>query len=366
MSSMHKNQFIPDYTVVPGDVLQEYLDDLGMTQAELSIRAGLAKKTINEIIKAKSPITPETALKLERILGRPAHFWSQLERQYQDDLARLADAARMQSHLAWLPKLPVNDMAKLGWIARHKDKLDQLEAILRFFGVSSPAQWAELWCAHLAFYRQTQHCQKSAEAISAWLRQGELRAQQMECAPYDQKHFQSVLAEIRGLTRDDPEVFVPKLTALCASAGVAVVFVPELPKMGVWGATRWIGGKAVLQLSLRYKSNDHLWFTFFHEAGHILKHGRKDIFIEGKDLDGENAEKEADAYARDMLIPPARMRQFLAEKPWSHASIQAFAKDIGIAPGIVVGRMQHDKHLPYNTHLNKLKISYRWKPENAQ
>ena len=69
--------------------------------------------------------------------------------------------------------------------------------------------------------------------------------------------------------------------------------------------------KAVMQLSLRYKSNDQLWFTFFHEAGHIIKHGRKEIFIEGTNPDGEK-EEEANVFARDKLIPPAAFRFFQA------------------------------------------------------
>ena len=78
------NQYLPDYIVRPGEVLEEYLENLSMTQAELATRTGLTKKTINEIIKGKSPITHETALKFERTLGRPAHFWNNLEQQFQE------------------------------------------------------------------------------------------------------------------------------------------------------------------------------------------------------------------------------------------------------------------------------------------
>jgi HTH-type transcriptional regulator / antitoxin HigA len=118
MSSMQTNRFVHDYLVTPDEVLEEYLEDLGMTQAELADRTGLAKKTINEIIKAKSPITPETALKLERTLGRFAHFWSNLERQYQDDRTRLAEKERLGTYLEWLDKVPVKDMAKQEWIPK--------------------------------------------------------------------------------------------------------------------------------------------------------------------------------------------------------------------------------------------------------
>ncbi len=90
MGDSNRNQYIPDYLVTPREVLEKYLDAHGMSQVEFAARTGMAKKTINEIIKGKASITPDTALKLERALGRPAHFWSNLERQFQEHRARLA------------------------------------------------------------------------------------------------------------------------------------------------------------------------------------------------------------------------------------------------------------------------------------
>ncbi|RLC11921.1 MAG: addiction module antidote protein, HigA family [Deltaproteobacteria bacterium] len=359
MANKKTNQYIPDYIVPPGEVLKDYLESLGMTQAELAARTGLTKKTINEIIKGKSPITHETALKFERALGRPAHFWNNLERQFQEDRIRLAEQQRLESYLDWLKKVPVNAMTKLGWIAKHKDKTRQLEEVLRFFGVASPKQWQEVWHNYQVAYRQTQCLKTSAESVSAWLRRGEIEALEIKCAPFNRKRFLKILDDVRDLTRKSPNIFVPELVNLAASAGVAVVFVHELPKTGVFGATRWLKGKAVLQLSLRYKSNDHLWFTFFHEAGHILKHGRKEIFIEGNGLDGEK-EEEANAFARDKLIPPVAYRRFLST--WDGRSlepIRRFAEEINVAPGIIVGRLQFEERLP-RSHGNKLKVFYRW------
>ena len=359
MANKQVNQYIPDYVVPPGEVLEDYLESLGMTQAELAARTGLTKKTINKIIKGKSPITHETALKFERALGRPAHFWNNMERQFQEDRIRLAEHQRLESYLDWLKKVPVNAMAKLGWISKHRNKYEQLETVLRFFGVASPEQWHEVWQEYQVAYRQTQRFETSAESVSAWLRRGEIEARKIRCAPFDRKRFLAILNEIRGLTREPPDIFVPELVNLAASAGVAVVFVPELPKTGVFGATRWLRGKAVIQLSLRYKSNDQLWFTFFHEAGHILRHGRKEIFIEGNGLDGEK-EEEANTFARDKLIPPVAYRRFLST--WDGRSlepIRRFAQGIDIAPGIVVGRLQFENRLP-KSHGNKLKVFYRW------
>lgn len=359
MAETMSHQYVPDYLVTPGEVLEEYLEGFGMTQAELAARTGLTKKTVNEIIKGKSPITPETALKLERSLGRPAHFWNNLERQFQEDRTRFSEEIRLSSQLDWLKKVPVNHLIKLGWINKAGDQLSQLKEVLQFFGVASPEQWATVWREHQVAYRQTQRFESYAESVSAWLRKGEIEARHMQCAPYSSRRFQEILDIVRELTVELPHAFQQQLGELCASAGVAVVFVPELPKTGVYGATRWLGDIAVIQLSLRYKSNDHLWFTFFHEAGHIIKHGRKEVFIEGNDLDSQK-EEEADAFARDRLIPPAEYRRFVFS--WdgrSLAPIETFANRIRIAPGIVVGRLQHDKRLP-NSHGNRLKIFYRW------
>ncbi|MDR0400546.1 MAG: HigA family addiction module antidote protein [Treponema sp.] len=354
------NNFVPDYVVTPGEVLNEYLEDAVMTQAELADRTGLAKKTINEIINDKSPITPETALKLERTLGRPACFWSSLERQRQDDKARIAERKHMESYLQWLDNIPVANMAKLGWIRKLKDKVEQLEEVLRFFGIASPEQWDAVWSNNLGVvYRQTQKQDKRIEIISAWLRRGEIEAQNAQCALYNRKVFQDILDKIRGLTREkDPEVFVPNLIDLCASVGVLVIFVPALTNLGIYGATRWIGNKPVIQLSLYLKSNDHLWFTFFHEAGHILLHGRRGVFLEGSQLDNKK-EDEADTFAQDKLIPPVHLQRLIQNGKPSLADIERFAESINIAPGVVVGRLQWSKILPRDTG-NHLKVFYHW------
>jgi Zn-dependent peptidase ImmA (M78 family) len=216
-----------------------------------------------------------------------------------------------------------------------------------------------MWLGAQVVYRTSRVFESDPGAVSAWLRKGELVAREIACKPYDEISFKAVLKTIRGLTVRPPEEFQNEVVRLCADAGVAVVFVPELPKMRASGATWWLTStKAVIQLSLRYKSNDHLWFSFFHEAGHILLHGKKDIFIE----DNENNEKEDEAnrYASESLIPSNRFKVFLSSTRLSKDAIGRFATEIGIAPGIVVGRLQHDGHLP-PSHCNDLKTRLKWK-----
>lgn len=136
---------------------------------------------------------------------------------------------------------------------------------------------------------------------------------------------------------------------------MAIVFVPELPATRAHGATRWLSPrKAILQLSLRGKSEDFLWFTFFHGAGHILKHGKRDVFIEAgnvcKDEVTRRKEAEADRFASDFLIPPKAFQDFRKSGRFTQTAIIRFARELGIAPGIVVGRLQHDKLIGFQHH----------------
>lgn len=359
MASKIDNQYEPDYVSPPGETLLETLEALGMSQAELAERTGRPRKTINEIVKGKAAITPETALQFERVLGVPASFWSKREYHYREFLAREEERKKLANQTAWLDKLPVKTMVKLGWIPAADDRVTQLRHVLNFFGVASPQEWRGLWSGAQAAFRRSPAFESDPGAVAAWLRKGELEAQRIACAPFDEARFKDVLVSVKELTATTPERFIPELTQLCASAGVAVVFVRELPRTRVSGATRWLTPvKALIQLSLRYKTDDHLWFTFFHEAAHILRHGKSGLFIEEEDGGGEK-EEEANQFAADLLIPAPELRSFLEKWNRSLAAVRHFARAQGISPGIVVGRLQHEGVLP-RTHGNKLKIRFQW------
>lgn len=363
MASNATNAYQPDYAVTPGEVLEYELELRQMSKAELAKRTGLTEKHVNSIVKTKGKavITPETAIKLERALGMPVEYWLNLEAQYQETQARLAEIAQLESDLDWLKKIPVSSMVRLGWITKYADKRDQLGEVLRFFGIASVDQWDDMWPKLAVAYRQHKKQEICPEAVSAWLRQAELEAARIPCAPYDKTVFRAALDQVRKLTaEEDPRQFIPEMQALCAEAGVAVVFVPSLPKTGVSGATRWMNPtKAIIQLSLRYKTNDHLWFTFFHEAGHILLHGKKDLFIEGGNGMDEQKEQQANEFSEKELIPRWAFSEFSMRTRYSKASIVDFAQSINLAPGVVVGQLQHKGLLP-RTHCNDLKVKYQW------
>ncbi|MBZ0189161.1 MAG: HigA family addiction module antidote protein [Candidatus Obscuribacterales bacterium] len=348
-------QFNPDFGVPPGEILQEALEERGMSQAELAERTGRPTKTINEIIQGKTAITAETALQLERVLGVPARFWTRLEALYQEYRVKAREALDLADHSCWLDELPISSMAKKGWIQKIENPVSQVREVLNFFGVASPDVWKERWTAAEVHYRTSPTFELDAGAVSAWLRQGELLAQKIDCRPFDRDKFLEVLPTIRGATLYSQNEFEEAIAENCAIAGVAVVFVEAIQNVPVSGATRWLTPKkACIQISYRHKTDDHFWFTFFHEAGHVLLHGKRDVFIDVDDSEGVK-EEEANEFANQVLFPPNSLARFLKAQDFSEAAITGYAKEIGLAPGIIVGKLQRHRLVSYESRLNRLK-----------
>lgn len=355
--------FEPNFAIPPGETLAETLEILGMTQAELAERMGRPLKTINEIVAGKAMITSDTALQLEKVLGVPASFWTNHERVYRDALARRREAGQLEQQLDWIKTMPVKELVRIGWVAASTEAVGQLRAVLSFFGVAGVEEWRALWESPEAAFRQTSAFAANPGATAAWLRKGEIEAQKIDSAPFDGAAFTEALRHLRGFTLKDPAQFVPILRERCARAGVAVVFVPPLSGVRAYGVSRWLhSAKALIQLSLRGKTDDHLWFTFYHEAGHVMKHGKRAVFVEESDGEGaarDPREAEADAFAQECLIPSGDYEPFCLNGDFSLTAIRRFASKAGIAPGIVAGRLQHEHKIPFS-RANQLKRRFNF------
>lgn len=357
------NQYEPESVSPPGETLMETLEMHGMNQAELAKRTGRPPQAINEIVKGKKEITAETALQLEKVLGVPAHFWLAREQNYRESLARIEEAARLEEHTELLKRFPIKEMISRGFLAARDTAVDQLRELLRYFGAGGPDELTTL-CLHTqAAFRQSSVFEADTGALNAWLRQGEIIGQQTETGSYNKYGFLAALQKARALTRVMAPDFVEPLKQICAAAGVVVAFVPELPKMRTSGATRWLKqDKALIQLSLRFKWADSIWFSFFHEAGHIVLHGKKDVFLE--DHEKSAREDEANKFARDTLISPERWAPFVEAGDFSDTAIQNFAKMTEIHPCIVVGRLQYDGLVSFSA-LRHLKPQFEWKESGS-
>jgi HTH-type transcriptional regulator / antitoxin HigA len=352
----------------PGEVVVEYLEALGWAQRDLARRADLTPKTISEICNGKAPITPNTAIAFERVLNRPAHLWLNLQRQFDEALARRGDLARLAHWGAWATAFPIKEMKRKHYTLP-AGKSDA-ETLLGFFGVSSPNSWDEVWKAAKASYRQTRRYTITTEAVAAWVRQAELFATELDARPFSESTVRAKLDDLRNLTRRGVDVAVGDAQTLCAEMGISLVLVPELKNTGISGCTKWLAtDKVLIGLTLRYKTDDQFWFSFFHELGHVLLHKNKVAFVIDNvaesfsdqivDPEMQKYEEEANRFAADTLIPPATFSLFVKQGEFTSDTIHDFAESVGVGPGIVVGRLQHDGILAKHQG-NTLKQRLEW------
>ncbi len=348
-----------DYAVPPGETLRELLDEQGLTQRDLARRADLSPKHVNRLLHGLVPLSADVAQRLERVTGTPARIWNSLEAGYRSDLERLRSRRDLAEDAAWLRDLPVKMLVDREILpAQPADKTSRVEQLLGFFGVASVEAWQDVYAGLACAFRQSKAYQAKPGAVATWLRLGEIAAQDVHCQPFDRAALEAALPALRALTCAPPEVFGPKMQDICAAHGIAVVFIKEVPGARASGVTRWLTpDKALIQLSLRYKTDDHLWFTFFHEVAHVLRHGKTQVWIEGNSPPADDPkEAEADRFSREVLVPTAAARELGTLK--TDAAVREFADRIGVAPGIVVGRLQHDEYWLHSrgNHLKRLLV----------
>lgn len=352
-----------DLAVPPGEYLEEVIDELGMTKDELARRMGRPAPKLSAIFKGTKAITPDTAMQLEKVVGVPAHIWLGLEAEYRLALAQKAEKDQLTREVKLLTPFCYPELAKLGFVKKLSVRRDKVRELQRFFGVASLDSVLEVRRYQAAFrVGKAGAAPTRPHAVASWLRMGELRAREIPCKPFDRAKLESSLDKIRAMTLMKPEEFQAPLIRLLAECGVALVIAPHFPGTKAYGATFWLGrDKAVLMLTIRGHWADIFWFSLFHELGHLLLHDRRETFIEDGNAppDLEEQEREANAFAADQLIPPAVYERFVKRGDFYPESIARFARELGIDPGIVVGRLQHDGLLRPNWG-NKLRTRYTW------
>ncbi len=354
------NEFAPDFVPYPGATLSEVLDSLGMSQSELAVRMDRPRKTVSEIISGKTRILPDTALQLERVLGIKASFWLNLQSQWDEFDSRRREIQELTKHQEWASQFPYKAMSDFGWVPRTSDKTERVRNMLTFFGIASQGAWENLPYKNTVNFRRPANCDEIA--LQVWLQAGENIARKLDTVPYNEQDFRAVLERIRTLTQMQISDALKEMQTLCHKAGVIVLLVHELPKTAS-GATRWLSESALVQLSLRYKSDDQFWFSFFHEAAHLLQPKKHKYYITCDDDNAQKSEEElqADQWAANFLIPSKKYAVWCDKGDFSKQSIISFAQEIGIAPSIVLGRCQYDNHVSYKSPLNStLKRKLNW------
>lgn len=344
----------PNWNVHPGEIIKEYLSYNGWTQKELAQRTSVSVKHINELIKGKKDISPDMADKLSDVFGTTVEFWNNLNSRYLEQKRYLEKIKALRTDKAWLKEFPATWMKNMGWVPKFEDVGQQVDAFLRFFGVTSVSGWRAILSNYTLKYktafRESKAFDRNPGAAFAWIRKAEIAANFVSDTILSQERLRMSLPELKKLTTvPEPSVFMPQVKKILDECGVKIVFIEAPPGCHAHAVTLWRDEHCIIANSGRYKSDDQFWFSLFHEIGHILlEHNRGTT--------NEEQEQLADIFAQNQLIPPEFSGEISTLK--TQDDICRFAKRAGVSPGIVVGRLQHDKQLKFDSIHNKLKVRY--------
>ena len=359
--------FQPNWTSRPGATILRLMSEQNISAKALAQEVDMNELGLRDLLSGRIAIESAIASNLARVLGGAEAFWLAREEQYRSDVSQRKVKQLAKLGAAWLRNLPVNDMQKFGWIDEQENRSSLVRECLRFFDIGQIEIWHNSYATMMenTAFRQSERFVSNVGAFTAWFRQAELEAEAITCAQWDPDKFNEALPHLRSLTwTKNPAIFVPKLRDVCADCGVAFALVP-LPKGCTASGATWLSSstKATLVMSGRYLSDDHFWFTFFHEAGHLLLHKTTGPIIEEPDISSETMEEEANTFASEKLIPQ-EFREELFMLNTSATRIFEFSRRAGIAPGIVVGQLQHFGRVA-RSKLNHLKRRYVWTVSNG-
>ena len=288
---------------------------------------------------------------MEMVLGVPAKFWNNLEAIYREKIIKAEAENAMDADVELAKQFPYGEMAKFGWVPETREAREKVVNLRKYFEVVELSllgseQITRIACRRLAI------TEKSDLALIAWAQEARIKARGIQTAPINIKGLISAMPEIRKMTVLKPKEFCPQIKKCLADCGIALVFLPHLKGSFLQGASFVDGNKIVVGLTARGKDADRFWFSLFHELAHIaLGH------VGQPNGTSEEDEKAADIWAGDILISFDDFEAFRRNKDYTESGVLQFAKAQGIAPGIVVGRMQAERLIKYSM-LNDLKDKY--------
>lgn len=358
---MNNSMFQPTWVSPPGETILDILYDREISPECLARDIGYDLNGIKSLFNGSLKIGELLAHKLAEVIGPDAEFWLAREQQYREDVSRIYRKTT-KTEDSWLADLPIKSMQTFGWIPDSDSKSKKVIDCLDYFGIPDISAWKDVSAEFTreTRFRTSQTFDQEVGATAAWVRFGESKASKISCRPWDKDRLLSSLEAIRVLTHiSKPAVFIPELQTILNDCGVVLVISKTPEGCPASGMAKFVTNeKALIMLSFRYLSDDHFWFSLFHEIGHLVLHGRKSTFVEGEGFECTQDEKEANDFAAITLIPKAFKGSMRAHAT-DYRSIIKFSKSIGIAPGIVVGQMQHERILK-SGHMNKLKVRYSW------
>lgn len=355
----------------PGFYLQKYLTNQEISQEEFAKRIGISKSKMSKIINGNITLDDETINKIAIVLGTSKELWRNLDNQYKDKLFEIKEAKTNEQEKPIVKELDYNFWVKLNilpHVRNWKEKINNLRKVLQVSNLTVLKQ-PDLFTQ----YRRVKNTVSEKNIISsnAWIQTAIYLSRSINVDDINLEYLKDHLSQIRDMTNQNPKEFVPQLESIFKKSGVKFVLIPDLKNTGINGAVKWIneGNNVLLMLNNRRKDADIFWFSLFHEIAHVFQQKKTKMIVSPSPDKNKNVisednmmrklEEEADNFARDMLLDKDSYNDFISLGRFDVNSIKCFAQTQKIAPGIVVGRLQKEGHVPYN-RCNRLKKRYEF------
>lgn len=331
----------------PGYYVAEIVEDMGITQDEFAKRLGTTGKTLSKLINGQISLSNDLAKKLSAMLGSSVEFWLNLQTAFEEKVIEIEHQKELDEQAVLVSMIDYSYFEKVAHLPAANSVSEKAANLCQYLVVSDLRILAQP--DFLANFRTGISSVKEKNIVNAqaWLQTAINFAKQIKTEPFNAEKLKSYLPEIRNMTLQDPAVFLPRLRSIFSECGVAFVLLPHLKNSGINGVVKWVAqDRVVLAMNDRRTYADTFWFSLFHEIKHVLQQKTKSVFVstgsqEMRVLD-VRLETEADDFAQNYLIPAKDYRRFAPNKYTSDSQIVAFAQSIGIHPGVVVGRLQHD------------------------
>ncbi|NKY30762.1 HigA family addiction module antitoxin [Nocardia gamkensis] len=354
-----------DYAVAPGEYLEEWIDEQGLSQQHVADRLGCSRKQVNEIVNGRAPITSDTALRLERVVGIPADSWLRYEAAYRADLARLADQENLAAHVDEIDPNAITYLRKLGaTTATRKAPGTLVSDFLAFHRCGTWEAYTHLHeTASTGDYALAALTESKATidqtVLTTWLRAGELAEpfERGRSYRYDPQRLRRALPRLRARAATPDAMMLADIATMLAEVGVVFMVVEPPTKFPLHGMTRWIDKRVpVIQQTGRWGKDGFVIWTLFHELGHVLNDPRGEMHLEYTTEKKRNsaAETAANKFAMEVLFGDAGMTPF--EGMTRDREIAAMAARIGVAPGVAVHQLHRCRLLHY-AYGNKLYVN---------
>lgn len=348
-------QNIADWSSSPSATISHLLSEIDGSIDQISEEIG---SEILTVYYEHSPISSDLAEKISQKIGGSPEFWMRRDSQFQSEISHDPTIDEEQ----WVRELPYAEIAKNGWVPQTRKIHEKIENTLDYFECDTLIEWQLRYKKLIdgIAFRTTSSFDANSLATLAWLRRAEITTPTEKLPQFDPKKLEQSIPELRRLCRiADPSKFLPIMTEICANSGVGLAVIKAPKGCRASGATRILTNqRAILQLSFRHLSDDHFWFTFFHEVAHLTLHHETHLFLEGTSAEKDHFEDEANQFASDTLIPK-RYWELIQSSNISTKQIIKLAYKIGISAGILVGQMQHE-NLIDPSRMNFLKRRYKW------